>query len=215
MMRAMQNAPEEATAIVLAGGRSSRMGTAKALLSFDGVPLVTRIATLLRPRFAEVIVVASPGQELPAVGDLVVRDHVAYQGPVGGISYGLAAAGRDVCFVTACDAAFLNLELVSHLLSLVPGHDVVVPHWHGRFQPLHAVYRRSVLPLLQAQLTRGELRPVHLFEKVRTRQVEEEELRQFDPEGLSFLNMNTPGDYEDALRRWGDIRQRSDEQTGP
>jgi molybdopterin-guanine dinucleotide biosynthesis protein A len=191
-----------ATAIVLAGGRSSRMGTPKALLLFDNTPLIVHIVSTLQPLFAEVVVVAAAGQDLPSIPVTLVRDEVAYQGPVGGICYGLKAARGSLCFVTACDSAFLNPRLITHLVSQIPEHDVVVPHWQGRFQPLHAVYRRSVLPLLEAQLARGELRPVALFEKVRTRRVEEDEIRRFDPDGSSFFNMNTPEDYAAARQRW-------------
>ena len=191
-----------ATAIVLAGGRSSRMGTPKALLLFDGTPLIVHIVSTLQPLFTGIVVVAAPGQDLPSMPVTLVRDEVAYQGPVGGIYYGLRAAAGDVSFVTACDSAFLNPRLISHLLSEIPEHDVVVPHWEGRFQPLHAVYRASVLPLLEAQLASGDLRPVSLFEKVRTRRVDEDEIRRFDPDGSSFCNMNTPEDYAAALQRW-------------
>src|SRR4051794_5270244 len=156
------------TAIVLAGGKSSRMGTPKALLRFDNLPIIMHIVSALQRLSAEVVVVAAPGQELPVMPVTLVRDGMAHQGPVGGICYGLAAATRDVCFVTSCDSAFLNARLVEHLVSRISEHDVVVPHWEGRLQPLHAVYRRSVLPLLEQQLVRGDLRPVHLFEKVRT-----------------------------------------------
>jgi hypothetical protein len=134
----------------------------------------------------------------------LVRDDVAYQGPVGGIHYGLSAVRAEVGFVTSCDSAFLNLDLIAYLVSQMPDHDVVVPYWQGRFQPLHAVYRRGVVPLLAAQLARGELRPVQLFERVRTRRIDEEEIRRIDPEGDSFFNMNTPDDYAEALRRWRD-----------
>jgi molybdenum cofactor guanylyltransferase len=191
-----------ATAIVLAGGRSSRMGRPKALLPFDGEPLIVHIVAALKPRFNDVVVVAAPGQDLPAMPVTLVRDEVAFQGPVGGISYGLRAAGEEVAFVTSCDSAFLNVELISYLLSQVPEHDVVVPRWAERLQPLHAVYRRGVLPRLEEQLARGDLRPVHLFEKVRTREVGEEEIRRFDPEGWSFFNMNTPEDYAVAVEQW-------------
>ena len=197
-----------ATAIVLAGGRSSRMGTPKALLPFDNEPLIVHIVATLRRLFAEVVVVAAPGQDLPSMPVTLVRDDVAYQGPVGGIYYGLTAAGGDVSFVTSCDSAFLNSDLISHLLSQIPEHDVVVPHWQGRFQPLHAVYRRSLLPLLEGQLARGELRPVYLFDKVRTLRIDEDEIRRFDPEGSSFFNMNTPEDYAEALKRWSDVTRR-------
>src|SRR4051812_47387689 len=89
-----------ATAVVLAGGRSSRMGTPKALLLFDGEPLIVHIVAALRDLFAEVVVVAAPGQQLPPMRVTMVRDDVAYQGPVGGICYGLRAGRGDVSFVT-------------------------------------------------------------------------------------------------------------------
>jgi molybdopterin-guanine dinucleotide biosynthesis protein A len=152
--------------------------------------------------FEEIVVVAAPGQELPALPVTLVRDDVAYQGPVGGLVYGLTAVTRDAAFVTSCDAAFLETRLIRYLVSLLPEHDVVVPYWEDRAQPLHAVYRRSVLPLLQAQLARGELRPVQLFDNVRTHRVGEEEIRAFDPEGWSFFNMNTADDYARALEHW-------------
>jgi molybdopterin-guanine dinucleotide biosynthesis protein A len=190
------------TGIILAGGRSSRMGQPKALLPFDGEPLILHIVRLLQQQFDELLVVAAPGQDVPQMPVRLVRDEVAYQGPVGGIYYGLKAAGDDVCFVTSCDSAFLNPALIAHLVSAIASYDVVVPHWNGRFQPLHAVYRRSVLPILDRQLAMGELRPVSLFDRVRTRRVEEDEIRQYDPDGLSFFNMNTPEDYQDALARW-------------
>ncbi len=190
------------TAIILAGGKSSRMGRPKAMLPFGGEPLITRVINGLTPLFPERVVVAAPEQELPELPATVVRDDVAYQGPVGGIRYGLEASRSAAAFVTSCDVPFLSLPLVAHLAARLPGHDVVVPRWEGRLQPLHAVYRRSVLPLLERQLERGELRPVFLYDKVRTARLEEDEVRAFDPDGSSFFNMNTPDDYERALARW-------------
>ncbi len=204
---------DDLSAIILAGGKSSRMGRSKALLLFDGKPLIIHIVRTLECFFSDIVIVAAAGQELPPLPMTLVRDEIAYQGPVGGIYYGLKAASRDVCFVTACDVPVLNLPLVSYLMSLISDYDVVVPYYQERFQPLHAVYRRSVVPLLQEQLRRGELRPISLFNKVRTREVHEDEIRAFDPEGLSFLNMNAPEDYQTALRRWQDNRQRQRNQT--
>ena len=195
----------DATAVVLAGGKSSRMGRPKSLLLFDGMPLIVHLARALKRMFAETVIVAAPEQELPPLPAILVRDEVPYQGPVGGIYYGLRAASGKFCFVTSCDVAFLNPSLISHLLSQISDCDVVVPHWQERFQPLHAVYRTSVLPLLKEQLDRGELRPIFLFDKVRTRKIDENEIKIFDPEGLSFFNMNTLDDYERALQRWGEL----------
>ena len=190
------------SAIVLAGGKSSRMGTPKALLHFDGEPLIVHVVGALKQIFDDIVVVAAPGQQLPSLPVTLVHDDVADQGPVGGICYGLRAARGEIAFVSACDSAFLNLRLIEHLLDHMASYDVVVPYWEDRLQPLHAVYRRSVLPLLEDQLARGELRPVFLFDKVRTCKVGEEEIRPLDPDGASFFNMNTPADYQEAVRRW-------------
>lgn len=178
------------------------MGSAKALLPFEGEPLIVHIVRRLQPLFDDVVVVAAPGQELPKMPAAVVRDEVAYQGPVGGIYYGLRAASGEFAFATSCDSAFASMPLISYILGLREKYDVVVPRWGGRFQPMLAVYRTSVVPVLEGQLAAGELRPVQLFDKVRTRIVREDEVRQFDPDGSSFFNMNTPADYEEALKRW-------------
>jgi molybdopterin-guanine dinucleotide biosynthesis protein A/molybdopterin converting factor small subunit len=192
----------DASAIVLVGGKSSRMGRPKALLPFDGEPLIVHVIRALKKMFAETVVVAAPDQELPSLPAMLVRDEVAYQGPVSGIYHGLKAATKEVCFVTSCDAPFLNLQLISQLLAQISDCDVVVPYWQQRFQPLHAVYRTSVLPLLKDQLERGELRPIFLYDKVRTRKIPEQEIRRLDSEGLSLLNMNSPAEYDAALQLW-------------
>lgn len=194
----------DASAIILAGGKSSRMGRPKALLPFDGEPLIAHIARALRGLFDDLVVVAAAEQELPPLPATLVRDELAHQGPVAGIFYGLGAARAPVAFVTSCDAPFLNPTLITYLAAQISDCDVVVPFWQERFQPLHAVYRRSVAPLLGAQLERGELRPIALYDKVPTKRIDEAEIRRHDPEGLSFLNMNTPADYEEALARWSD-----------
>jgi molybdopterin-guanine dinucleotide biosynthesis protein A len=192
----------DASAVILVGGKSSRMGRPKALLPFDGEPLIVHVVRALKKMFAETVVVAAPDQELPSLPAVLVRDEVAYQGPVSGIYHGLKAATREVCFVTSCDAPFLNLQLISQLLAQISDCDVVVPYWQQRFQPLHAVYRTSVLPLLKDQLERGELRPIFLYDKVRTRKIPEQEIRRLDSEGLSLLNMNSPAEYDAALQLW-------------
>lgn len=191
-----------ASAIILAGGKSSRMGRAKALLTFDGEPLIVHTVRLLAHLFPDIVVVAAPEQELPCLPVTLVRDTVGYQGPVGGICYGLQAAQQEVCFVTSCDAPFLQPALITYLVSRSPDYDVVVPFWQDRLQPLLAVYRQSVVPLLQGQLERGELRPILLYKKVPTLEIRPDEIRQFDREGSSFRNMNSPQDYRDAQDLW-------------
>ncbi len=182
------------------------MGKPKALLPFDGKPLIAHLVQRLSQRFSDIVVVAAPGQTLPSLPVTLVHDSVAYQGPVGGLYYGLRAARGPAAFVTSCDVPFLQLPFVDYLVSQLDhnGHDydVVVPVWQDRLQPLHAVYRRRVVPHLQKQLATQRLRPVYLYDTVPTRKVPPTEIERFDPEGLSFLNMNTQADYQAALARW-------------
>lgn len=224
----MQNDPSvmKASAVILTGGKSSRMGSPKALLLFDGEPLVVHVARTLRSLFGDIVVVGGPGEEFVELLRLLssqpnklkqpnepkvtlIRDEVSHQGPVGGIYYGLSVAAGEFCFVTSCDVPFLSARLISYLVSQISDYDVVVPYWQERFQPLCAVYRKSVTPLLKEQLDRGELRPIFLYEKVRTRKVTEAEIRRFDPEGSSFFNMNSPEDYRAALALWEKNKQSS------
>ena len=188
------------------------MGTPKALLTFDGIPLILHTVATLRRVCAEIVVVAAPDQAMPPMdGVTLVRDEVAYQGPVRGLYHGLSTSTRSISFVASCDSPFINTGVVSHLLSFVTDYDVVVPRWGGRDQPLHGVYRRTVLPALEAQLANGELRLGSFLDKVRARRMDADEIRTFDPEGLSFLNVNTPEDYDEARRLWSRRMHASDE----
>ena len=194
------------SAIILSGGKSSRMGRPKALLPFGDKPLIVHLVQRLSQRFADIVVVAAPNQTLPALPVTLIHDTVAYQGPVGGLYYGLRAIRGAAAFVTSCDVPFLQLPFIDYLVSQLDhngrDYDVVVPVWQERLQPLHAVYRRSVVPHLQEQLAAQRLRPVYLYDSVPTRKVSPTEIKRFDPEGLSFLNMNTQADYQAALTRW-------------
>ena len=192
---------ENATAIVLAGGKSARIGRPKALLPIGGEPLVTRVVRTLRTLFDDVVVVTAPGQPMPCLPARVVRDEVAHLGPLSGIRHGLSAARRDLCFVAPCDGPFLDPALVSGLLARAPGCDIVVPRWQQRLQPLHAVYRRDLEPVLAEAIVRGQRRPAAIFDGVRTCAVDEAEIRALDPQGWSFFNINTPDDYRRAVER--------------
>lgn len=178
------------------------MGRPKALLTFDGKPLIVHVVQTLRTIFPEVVVVAAPGQDLPPLDAIVVHDEIAYRGPVAGIYHGLGATAADIAFVASCDAAFLDRGMIRLVLDRIEGHDIAVPLWQGRLQPLHAAYRRCILPHLERQLAAGDLRATHVFDAVRTRRIDERELKVVDPEGRSFFNMNAPEDYQRALELW-------------
>lgn len=198
-----------AAAIILAGGRSSRMGAPKAGLLFEGVPLLRHLVRRLASEFPEIVVVHAAGQDLPITttdGVTLAEDAVPEQGPVAGLCAGLAAVKAPLVFVASCDVPFLNPAVGVFMVGLAEGYDVVVPEWEGRLNPIQAVYRTRVLPLLAEQLAEGRRRPVDLFDRVAVRRVTEAEIRSVDPRGLTFLNMNTPAEYEQAVALWNEER---------
>ena len=192
--------------VILAGGRSSRMGRPKAWLDFGGVPLLQRIINRLEPSFSHFLVVAAPAQELPPIAPSghparVVYDEQPGEGPVGGLVVGLREMPpcRSVALVLTCDVPFVSPAVAEYLVDATEGYDVAVPEWQGRLNPLQAAYRRTCQPVLAELFAAGRRRPVDLYDRVRTRIIREEEIRAIDPEGLTFLNMNSPEDYERAL----------------
>ncbi|MBI3909565.1 MAG: molybdenum cofactor guanylyltransferase [Armatimonadetes bacterium] len=192
----------DCAAVLLAGGQSSRMGRPKAWLEFGGRPLLAWLVERLLTVFPEALVVGAPGQDLPETPARVLRDEVPGQGPVGGLVVGLREAGHPFAFVASCDVPFLNPAVAEYLAHVCACYDVAVPEWEGRLHPVQAVYRTSVQPVLAEMLAAGIRRPIALFEQVRTCIVREEELRALDREGRTFLNVNTPEEYEAARREW-------------
>ncbi len=197
--------------IVLAGGRSLRMGRAKAFLDWHGETLLAHVVAIVARAIGDgpVVVVAAPGQSLPDLpaGVRVVADAREGLGPLQGIGSGLAAltGEAEVAFVSSTDAALLHPAFVQRVLAgAEPGVDVVVPHARGHRQPLAAAYRVGLAPLIDELLQQGLARPGFLYERCRTRQVddawllEDPRLAAFDPALASLENLNEPADYEAA-----------------
>jgi molybdopterin-guanine dinucleotide biosynthesis protein A len=190
--------------IVLCGGESRRMGRPKAWLPFAGELMLPRVVRLLGEAASPVVVVAAPGQELPPLppGVPVVRDEEKGRGPLQGLAAGLAAfEGRaDAAYLSSCDVPFLRPPFVRRLVGLLGGHQICVPRVGHYHHPLAAVYRLGVAVAVRRLLADGRLRPFFLFEAVPTRVVGPEELADVDPDFRTLRNLNTPADYEAALR---------------
>jgi molybdopterin-guanine dinucleotide biosynthesis protein A len=191
--------------IVLCGGQSSRMGRPKAWLPFGDEVMLQRVVRILGSVVAPVVVVAAPEQEVPPLpADItVVRDEERGRGPLQGLLAGLQALrGKvDAAFLSSCDAPFLKPAFVRRLIDLLVAASICVPRVGEYHHPLAAVYRLDVIDVVQRLLGENRLRPVFLFESVATRVVEAKELADIDPDTDSLHNMNTPEDYEAALRR--------------
>lgn len=196
------------TSLILAGGRSSRMGTSKPWLPFGRTTLLGHMVEIVQKACGEILVVGAPGQTLPPVSARVIRDEIPGQGPLSGLHAGLSAASNDLCFATSCDAPFLKPEVARAVLAAAEGFDAVVTRWGGQIQPMQAAYRKACLPIVSQLLKEKLLRPAFIFDRVKTRVIEEDEIRALDPDGDSFSNMNTPEDYAKVLKRAGGISFR-------
>ncbi len=187
--------------IILAGGKSSRMGRNKALLPVGERPLIQHLFERLRPLFDEVLISANDRAGYPALEATWVADAFPDTGALGGMHAALQAMRSQEAFVIGCDMPQPNLELVRYLLSLAPTGDAVVPRIDGRPEPTHAVYARTVVPAIEGQLRAGRYKITGFFDQVRVRFVDEAELRRFDPGLDSFVDLDTPEAYERYLRR--------------
>ena len=188
--------------VVLVGGKSLRLGRDKVFETIDGENLLQRVVTCLASLTDRIILVAAPRQSIPPLPPHLkvskVVDIYPGKGSLGGIYTGLSASDYSHSLVVACDMPFLNLALLRHLIWLCPRFDAVIPRIARLLEPLHAVYSKSCLAAIEVLLQQDKLRITDLLDQIRVRYVEEDEIDRFDPERLSFFNINTAADLERA-----------------
>lgn len=183
----------DVTAVVLAGGSSRRMGFDKALLPWGERTLLESIVVSLASMFVRVLVVGGSSRDLAVAGSEHVPDQLAGDGAIVGIHAGLSAASGHV-FVMACDACYPSLDLIRGLVSQAPDAAWVCPRTARGIEPLFAVYSQACREPLADLVARGLRRIELLAELVPTEFVTEPTLRRYDPQLLSFVNLNTPAD---------------------
>jgi molybdenum cofactor guanylyltransferase len=209
----MTTVVEKTAGVVLAGGRSSRMGSPKAALDWHGSTLLRRtVSVLARAVTGPVLVVRAPGQPLPDLPPEVevLADPREGLGPLQGIAVGLAALSdrADAAFVCSTDLPFLHPAFISAVLgALTPELDVALPVARGYPQPLAAAYRTSLAPVVSALVAADRLRPAFLFDQCRVVRLDDATLRAdpavaaLDPGLDSVVNVNESQEYEEARRR--------------
>jgi molybdenum cofactor guanylyltransferase len=189
-------------AVVLCGGKSTRMGSSKALLPFGPETMLQRVVRLLADVVSPIVVVAAVDQPLPMLPPevIITRDELEGRGPLEGLRAGLKALPTDTetAYVTSCDVPLLEPAFVREMLDFASGFDIAVMEIDGFPHPLSAVYRRTVLPHVEDLLAANRLRPVFLFDRVKTRRVRPEEITA-DPDLRTLRNLNTREEYERAL----------------
>lgn len=192
----------ETSCIVLAGGKSSRLGSDKVLETVGNSSLLQLVISRVVPFSREVIVVATGEQTIPQPIEYpklrVVTDICPGKGPLGGIYTGLANSTSFYNLVVASDMPFLNQALLDYMIQLAANFDLVVPRARNLVEPLHAVYTQKCLAPIEHMIKQDELSVYQLFHLVKTRYVEAAEIERFDPKCLSFFNINTKADLEKA-----------------
>ncbi len=191
-----QKQHQAVSAIILAGGQSRRMGRDKALIDYQGRPIIAHVIDTLRALSDDIVVVSNRSDLYGPFGARVVPDYEPPCGPLGGIAVGLQTAQHPLAVIVACDMPFLNVTLLRWLIDLAEGYDAVVPQTGDEFEPLHAVYRRECHDPIVRRIERGERRVISFFADVRLRPVPEPEWRVLDPAGRSLVNLNTPDDLD-------------------
>lgn len=193
-----------ASGVILAGGASRRMGRDKAFMEFEGQPLIARVADQVRQVGREVIVAG--GAEPDAAryapfADRCVADVYPGVGTLGGIHAGLQVARHELALVVACDMPFLNPDLLAWFVDAAGGWDLVVLKHEQGVEPLHAVYRKTCLPAIEATIRSGERCAFAFYDQIRVRFVAPAEIAHLDPDLYSFRNLNTPQDWHAALEQ--------------
>ena len=195
----------DVTGVLLAGGKSRRMGQDKRVLAVGDETLFVRSLAVLRSVFQRVLIVIAQDSPLIETDAIVLRDLIPECGSLGGLYTGLKEAHTEWVFAAACDMPFLDPATISHFVALKGEGDVVMAKLKHGLQPMHALYHRNCLPIMERLIGAKELKIHALAEHpaLRVRLVSSEELRLLDPDADSFYNVNTPDELEAARMLYG------------
>jgi molybdopterin-guanine dinucleotide biosynthesis protein A len=181
-----------ATGIILAGGKNVRLRSDKMSMRVGGELVFDGMLALFGRLFEHTIVSVAVTTRLSLPGCEIVEDQ--FPGSLGGIYSALSASRTDVAFVAGCDMPFINADLVRYQWEFAWDHDVVIPRGRAGLEPLHAFYSKGCLEHIRARLSENRLTVRDFFRRVRVREIGPDEIAQFDPEELSFFNINTQAD---------------------
>ena len=191
------------TSIILAGGRSSRLGRNKALQVVGGKTLIQWAVDRLATLSTDIIIATGHGEAIPCLSGArieIVADICPGKGPLAGIYSGLLTSSSRRAIVIGCDTPFVSVGLLTYMTRKSPGFDIVAPRMKEKVEPLCAVYSKNCLAPIRQLLNQNELKIIELYPLVTVRYIEEAVIDKFDPEHLSFFNINTQADLDKARR---------------
>ncbi|GAB4580317.1 MAG: hypothetical protein Fur0022_30570 [Anaerolineales bacterium] len=191
--------------VLQAGGKSTRMGQDKALVTFQGMTMIEYILQQTHSLAQDAIIITNTPEDYRFLNLPLFPDVIPNWGALGGLYSALYHAPQESCLVLACDMPFINRPLLDYLISLAPGYDAVIPHLDPTgntmpafAEPFRAVYRKTCLSPIKTAIEAGHRRVISFFDQVRIRFVTRSEIEVFDPDLRTFLNVNTPEDLEKA-----------------
>ncbi|MCP4667667.1 MAG: molybdenum cofactor guanylyltransferase [Deltaproteobacteria bacterium] len=190
---------KDITGVILAGGESRRYGSDKAFVRIEGIPLIERVAMVMQSLFEHVFLITNNPHEYAYLGFPMHEDLIKGLGPLGGIYTAMTAIPNRGGFFVPCDMPFLNPYLIRHMVEIREDYDAVVPRISGMMEALHALYSKQCLPHIKKLIDRREYQIIQLFPKVSVRYVEEAEIRRFDSQLRSFLNINRPEEAKELM----------------
>lgn len=189
--------------VIQAGGQSRRMGTDKALVPFQGQPLISRIITRILPIADEILITTNHPENYTFLSYPLVKDVFPGRGALGGVYTALSAAKQPLVALIACDMPFINSRLLEAQETEILSNnaDLVIPRIEGGLEPFHAVYdRENCLPHILQSIKDDLWRVDSWFPKVKVHYFEEALILKYDPNKLSFWNVNTPQELEKAIK---------------
>ena len=190
----------QVTGVILAGGKSRRMGRDKAFLPFGKGVLIERVIEVVRAVTDDLLLITNTPEQYQRFGLPMVSDVIPEAGSLGGIYTGLVHAKTPYSLALACDMPFVKPAFLRFLCDMAGEADVMIPKNAEDFQPLCAVYAQACREPIRQRIEAGRLKITGFFDQVRVRLIEEEVLARYDPHDVMFFNANTPEEYERARR---------------
>jgi molybdenum cofactor guanylyltransferase len=183
------------TGVILSGGKSLRMGEDKAFIEIEGMPIVQRICHLFLLLFQEVIIVTNRKERYLQFGVKVYDDIIPDLGALGGLYTAITSASFSYSFVVACDMPFLKRSVIEYLIQRRDDYDAIIPRTRDGLQPLHAIYSKNCIEAIQTVLKQNKRRIIDFLPLVHPNLVDSSEFYSLDPDMESFININTPEDF--------------------
>lgn len=196
----MKNLIKNCTGVILAGGENTRMPVSKAFIKVDGEKIIERNLRIMRSLFSEVFIVTSKPEEYVYLSAQLLGDVYDVRGPMTGIFTALLNSSNQWVFVSACDMPFINKDVIRYAASGRDGHDAVVPGSGKTAEPLFAFYSKRLASSMEQGILSGKRGMKDFLNKKKVKYIKKTEIKGFDPEAKSFVNLNTPGDIERYLQ---------------